>query len=163
MTEHEAFLQAIRNAPADDAPRLIYADWLEEHSQADRAEFIRLQCRVARLPDPAPEHPLLMKRVEELLRSHWEEWVGPLRALVGAWHDRLGEFWMGSEYHPVALRRFQRGFLNGISLQAERFLTQARPLRDLIPQLDWLNLWNAGQRGPALASGPDPESANRFS
>ena len=28
----DAFLQAIRDAPEDDGPRLIYADWLEEHA-----------------------------------------------------------------------------------------------------------------------------------
>jgi uncharacterized protein (TIGR02996 family) len=28
-------------APADDAPRLVYADWLEEHGDLERAELIR--------------------------------------------------------------------------------------------------------------------------
>ncbi len=50
MTHDEAFLQAIRETPFDDAPRLIYADWLEEHGRAERAELIRLQCRLAALP-----------------------------------------------------------------------------------------------------------------
>ncbi|HEY7158985.1 MAG TPA: TIGR02996 domain-containing protein [Gemmataceae bacterium] len=40
-----AFLNAIHSAPRDDATRLIYADWLEEHGQEQRAEFIRLQCQ----------------------------------------------------------------------------------------------------------------------
>lgn len=41
-----AFLDAIHSAPRDDAPRLIYADWLEEYGgQPEYAEFIRLQCR----------------------------------------------------------------------------------------------------------------------
>lgn len=35
--------------PADNAPRLIYADWLDEHDQPERAEFIRVQCELARL------------------------------------------------------------------------------------------------------------------
>ena len=39
-----AFINAIREAPCDDAPRLIYADWLEENADPARAEFIRLQC-----------------------------------------------------------------------------------------------------------------------
>lgn len=29
----------------DDAPRLIYADWLEDHGRGDRADFIRRQIR----------------------------------------------------------------------------------------------------------------------
>src|SRR5262249_29891094 len=36
-------LQACKESPEDNAPRLILADWLEEHGDSDRAEFIRLQ------------------------------------------------------------------------------------------------------------------------
>lgn len=36
-----ALMSAILADPADDTPRLIYADWLEEQGDADRAEFIR--------------------------------------------------------------------------------------------------------------------------
>ena len=55
--EH-AFLQDILEHPDDDAPRLIYADWLEEHGkEADRlrAEFIRVQVELDRLDSPT--HP----------------------------------------------------------------------------------------------------------
>src|SRR5690348_3164124 len=31
MSQDEAWLRAIADAPDDDAPRLAYADWLEEH------------------------------------------------------------------------------------------------------------------------------------
>ena len=34
----------------DDAPRLVYADWLEENGHAARAEFVRVQLQRARLP-----------------------------------------------------------------------------------------------------------------
>src|SRR5437016_242826 len=46
VSKHEAFLQAIIAAPADDAPRLIYADWLEENGDPTRAEFIRLRIQL---------------------------------------------------------------------------------------------------------------------
>lgn len=50
MSEDErAFLRAICAEPGDDTPRLAFADWLDEHDQAERAEFIRVQCRVATL------------------------------------------------------------------------------------------------------------------
>ena len=39
--EMTAFLQAIAEEPADDTSRLVFADWLEEHDQPARAEFIR--------------------------------------------------------------------------------------------------------------------------
>ena len=42
-TAHDAFLEAIIAAPGDDTPRLVYADWLEEHGEGERAEFIRVQ------------------------------------------------------------------------------------------------------------------------
>lgn len=43
------FLRAIIDHPEDDGVRLIYADWLEEHGQAERAELIRVQCALAAL------------------------------------------------------------------------------------------------------------------
>lgn len=39
-----SFLADIIENPDDDAPRLIYADWLDDSGQLDRAEFIRTQC-----------------------------------------------------------------------------------------------------------------------
>lgn len=49
-----ALMRAILSAPADDAPRLIYADWLDECAgergeplPRPRAEFIRVQCELA--------------------------------------------------------------------------------------------------------------------
>lgn len=38
-------LKAILDDPADDLPRLAYADWLEENGQEERAEFIRYDIR----------------------------------------------------------------------------------------------------------------------
>jgi uncharacterized protein (TIGR02996 family) len=54
MKEQDALLAAVLDAPDDDAPRLVYADWLEEHGQPERAEFIRAQVERARLPEDAP-------------------------------------------------------------------------------------------------------------
>lgn len=50
MTNDEAFLRAIVARPDDDIPRLIFADWLDDHGEAERAEFIRVQCALAKLP-----------------------------------------------------------------------------------------------------------------
>jgi uncharacterized protein (TIGR02996 family) len=44
LSQHEAFLRAIFDAPDDDTPRLVYADFLQENGDDDRAEFIRLDC-----------------------------------------------------------------------------------------------------------------------
>jgi uncharacterized protein (TIGR02996 family) len=42
MTHDDAFLQAIIERPDDDAPRLIYADWLDERGDP-RARRRRLR------------------------------------------------------------------------------------------------------------------------
>lgn len=36
-------MRQIREYPLDDGPRAVFADWLEEQGEADRAEFIRVQ------------------------------------------------------------------------------------------------------------------------
>jgi uncharacterized protein (TIGR02996 family) len=50
MTDDEqALLAAVLAAPADDLPRLVLADWYEEHGQGLRAKFVRTQIDLARL------------------------------------------------------------------------------------------------------------------
>jgi uncharacterized protein (TIGR02996 family) len=45
----DAFLADIVEHPDDDTPRLVYADWLEDHGEEAQAEFIRVRCELARL------------------------------------------------------------------------------------------------------------------
>ncbi len=47
--DENCFLNAICEDPFDDAPRLVYADWLEERGESDYPEFVRLSCRLAEL------------------------------------------------------------------------------------------------------------------
>jgi uncharacterized protein (TIGR02996 family) len=54
MTDEEAFLRTICNNPDDDLPRLAFADWLMERGKWERAEFIRKQCELAKLPEYDP-------------------------------------------------------------------------------------------------------------
>src|SRR5262249_35303355 len=63
--------------PENDAPRLILADWLDEHGEADRAEFIRLQCAAAALPPWDWRRLQAEVRSQFLLRQHEKAWVGP--------------------------------------------------------------------------------------
>lgn len=51
MTDGERLLRRILENPADDATRLVYADYLEENGEAERAEFIRLQVELAKTPE----------------------------------------------------------------------------------------------------------------
>ena len=47
MFEEAEFIKAIARAPDDDSVRMVYADWLDEHGDPNRAEFIRIQCGLA--------------------------------------------------------------------------------------------------------------------
>jgi uncharacterized protein (TIGR02996 family) len=47
LTAGDMLFQAILEDPRDDDLRLIYADWLDEHGEGDRAEFIRVQVELA--------------------------------------------------------------------------------------------------------------------
>ncbi len=42
VTTETALLRAVCEQPEDDGVRLIYADWLEDHGLAERAELIRV-------------------------------------------------------------------------------------------------------------------------
>ena len=49
----EGLLGAIAKDP-DNSHRLVYADWLEENGDPQRAEFFRLQLHLARLARQGP-------------------------------------------------------------------------------------------------------------
>jgi uncharacterized protein (TIGR02996 family) len=82
MSTQDAFLADICERPDDDAPRLIFADWLDDHGQPERAEFIRAQCHLAR---PSLRGTGLRRRDlaarEKLFDAHGKEWA----ASFGPW------------------------------------------------------------------------------
>ena len=84
MSDESALLAAILAHPDEDTPRLMYADWLEENGQPERAEFIRLQC--APDADEAAE-----KRTAELEERNRVVWLAGLPQFSGArWEFRRG-------------------------------------------------------------------------
>jgi uncharacterized protein (TIGR02996 family) len=89
MTPDAAFLAAIRAAPDDDAPRLIFADWLEERGDPDRAAFIRIECARAKTPR-GPAYDALRDRAADLLGRHHRAWFAPLESPVDDWLFRRG-------------------------------------------------------------------------
>ena len=91
--EEHAFLRPILAAFADDDPRHIYADYLDEsHRPGDiaRAEFIRLQLELARIDGDHPRRGPLLRRVNQLLIRWQPEWVGPLRGMIAGCEFRRG-------------------------------------------------------------------------
>jgi uncharacterized protein (TIGR02996 family) len=145
MTTDEAFIQAIRAEPDDDALRLIYADWLQEQDDPacqDRGEFIRVQCQLARMWSEQAGWLELKKRERSLLARYWDAWIGPLRTIVGStWELQRGE--VGG--------RFQRGFIEVLTLNANTFLRRAHDLFRLTP-LQHLRLLGAGPLAATLAN-----------
>jgi uncharacterized protein (TIGR02996 family) len=80
MKVHHELIGLLRDAklnPEDHGPRLILADWLEEHGEPERAEFVRLQCG-----GTTPEQK---QRAKQLAHAHEMRWLGPVH---GATHTR---------------------------------------------------------------------------
>src|SRR5687768_17319061 len=73
--EAVALYRAILAHPDEDTPRLVYADWLDEHGQPAHAEFIRAQCRLARMNEWDAGYTADRLRAERLWRENWQRWV----------------------------------------------------------------------------------------
>jgi uncharacterized protein (TIGR02996 family) len=135
LTPEQAFFQAIREAPADDTPRLVYADWLDENGQPERAEFIRLQYRLAAMDEEDSDRLALKDREWELQAIHGDQWRG---AMPG---------WMRKEKHE-----FRRGFVSFIVLTGAQFLRKASAMYRTAPIAE-LRIRLAGlHRVPAIAA-----------
>src|SRR5262249_1548633 len=120
----QAFLDDIRDNIDDDTPRLVYADWLDDHGQSDRAEFIRRQCQFAQLHEDDPCREAVGEEIGALLKGHEETWLAPLRA--------------GLDSHSVVrLKRavFQRGLIEELHLGIDRggLLQYAAPMLRCLP------------------------------
>ena len=120
MIDAEQLLQAVAAAPEDDLPRLIAADWYEEHGDADYATFLRNQVYLAQCK---PWDPLAVQA-----QHRHPEW------LTGeTYRDRLPELpcW-GIDWHPE--RPFIRGLPGSLVVQdLNQFLEEADRLFDHWP------------------------------
>jgi uncharacterized protein (TIGR02996 family) len=67
--DEAALLAAVAAAPDDDAPRLIYADWLTQRG-APRGEVIALQCALELLHGADPERERLHARALRIVHAH---------------------------------------------------------------------------------------------
>src|SRR4051794_16873341 len=89
----QPFLDAMLAKPSDDGPREIYADFLEtsgDPADAARAEFVRVQLALARLPAIDPRAEGLSARQSELLARHRAAWTAPARGLAAGIEFRRG-------------------------------------------------------------------------
>lgn len=86
-----ALLDSAKETPEEDAPRLVLADWLEDHGDSKRAEFIRLQLQ---LSADREMNPVARSQMESLLCRYG-----------GSWRGSLWQYWL----HPA---RWNRGLLS---------------------------------------------------
>jgi uncharacterized protein (TIGR02996 family) len=126
MGDADGFLLSIAAVPEDDTPRLVYADWLEEHGESARAEFIRLQCEESHLIRFDDAHNALRLRIRELFTAHGQEW------LAAEWPEVAP----GAPVDGLALNR---GFFcrvsvadRGLGPDRLREITRTRPLLALV-------------------------------
>jgi uncharacterized protein (TIGR02996 family) len=140
----QAFLRAIADTPDDDTPRLVYADWLEEHGDPDRAAYLRVQCRIAEreqlaeVPFGDPDE----ERARELRQPNEDRWGAELPALRGVGYWFAGAFRgfpMVLFGNPDDLVRHGERLLAATPLEAVMFnrlprLPLARLLRTKFPE-----------------------------
>ncbi len=136
MTAQETgFLAAILANPADDVPRLVYADWLDEQGQADRGEFIRLQIKLVGHPvhHTAKTGCPLRRREHKLMEGFgwhqtWFSAPGFMPERFALWqHD--AEFIASTS---IGIR-FSRGFVEAVSLSPRAWLDHAEELLAAAP------------------------------
>jgi uncharacterized protein (TIGR02996 family) len=117
----EPFLAAIKADMDDDTPRLVFADWLEENGDSERAEFIRIQCHVHRIRHDDPTAKAMNERIEALLHTNWERWA----VAFPSWLRRR---WL--RYEVV------RGFVASVSMSGARFLKDGMAVARITPIQD---------------------------
>jgi uncharacterized protein (TIGR02996 family) len=116
MPDAEAFLQAILADPDADGPRLVYADWLDEHGDPVRAEFIRTQIALARMREDDPRRPALASREEALQPAVREGWIRDYPDVVP---DRLRRWFRLAGVPLEGGVGFERGMPESIAVGVE--------------------------------------------
>jgi uncharacterized protein (TIGR02996 family) len=85
MNEESGFLDALIENPRDRTTRLVYADWLDDRGESDRASFLRLWVEILDVPKVGP------KRDPDLLRSLFSRLREMESGLDSSWIEQLHE------------------------------------------------------------------------
>lgn len=120
--EAEALLNAIYDHPDDDTPRLVYADWLQEHGQENYAQFIRLQCAAAREQLWSAEANRLWEEIGRVWNRLYYEWLPAMQA-----------YWPGQQTDNLDAVHFHRGFLSPKLLITTALLAFVEQVWDWLP------------------------------
>lgn len=162
-TDSSGFLEQIVACPDDDAVRLVYADWLEERGESDRAELIRVQIERAALPVwDARQLPLRVRENALLKQDEWR-WKQELPQLKGViWGTfRRGFVSTATLTQSSALKKHAGRLANGVPLESLSMgWPQARDALDKVAPLPGLreltlnSMFVAGSEADRLAEAP---------
>jgi uncharacterized protein (TIGR02996 family) len=140
MSDRDALLAAIVARPDDDAPRLAFADWVDEQPDpgaGDWAAVIRAQVEAARHDRFSPRWLELTRIAAEILRKHKDDWGTVWPSRLGRLAFRRGfretvEF-DGRSFHNLADREFRVTPIRAVML-AQLANKDGRVLDPEIPQ-----------------------------
>lgn len=135
-SDGDALFRAVCENPADDTPRLVYADWLEENGRVERAEFIRLQCEAWNLCPAYPTVTAARERASQLSKQFGGAWHGELPHVTRVtWSDLfvrgfVDAAWVRGDPDSRSRRRGRQAVRAAISLtEALDRAFSATPLR----------------------------------
>src|SRR5689334_9771824 len=117
MSDRDALHRAILANPDDDTPRLVLADWLDEHGDENdrvRAKFIRVQCAAVRAEPYTTARHDLQAQGYGLEARHGKAWATGMEGLAIA-------------------SRFARGFVEEVTVYSKRFVAEGGKLFDVHP------------------------------
>lgn len=137
MSDHDALLNAIAEQPEEDTPRLMYADWLEENGDPERADFVRIQVRLAQPGLTGEEKAALVRRHRPYLTGFERRWKEELPRIDGVeWGD------------------FNRGLIEEVRAPSEQPVVAHAAEIFAVPGLHVLRLWRLAG-GADLAAVPE--------
>jgi uncharacterized protein (TIGR02996 family) len=99
INQRAGLLSAVLDDPDAEAPRLVFADWLDEHGEPERAEFIRLQVEADKEADEQ-RRAWLEYRAERLLLEHAKRWAPSTWADAMEWRRGFVE-WFDAKRWPL--------------------------------------------------------------
>ena len=142
MTPADELLAQILAEPERDDLRLIFADWLEENGDGERAEFIRVQIELARLGPVGQEASdmLIGGPIQALRRRERALRLGcGRRTLMG--HVTNQAVWSGFDDSLYAALRpdYRRGFVAEITCTLDNWRTHGPTIVRCQP-VEWVRI-----------------------
>lgn len=136
----DELMRAIIANKSDDLPRLIAADWLDEHGDSERSEFIRVQCELAKFGESFP-----LRCAKTATMTSYGNYTKHCKCMVCRW--RRKEYYSSRRYivwdwaggvdggyvHMVNYDGWSRGFVSTITCTWQDWLTHADAILKATP------------------------------